>query len=117
MRSRSDRAGSGGGTGTADGKVIDFVADISGASLRFTVEQNEGLSNIVELLALTEPVIPDLPASKITSGTFGTAQIADDAVTQAKLQGEQLGSRRADRGQRGRHFGDLSTRTRSGRAS
>ena len=99
--------GSGGGTGTADGKVIDFVAAISGAALSFTVEQNEGLSNIVELLTLTEPTIPNLPASKITTGEFGTVRLADDAVTQAKLANNSVHAR-ADRGQRGRHFGDFS---------
>ncbi len=35
--------------------------------------------------ALADTDIPALPASKITSGTFATALIADDAVTGAKL--------------------------------
>jgi hypothetical protein len=35
--------------------------------------------------ALADTDIPELPASKITTGTFGTALIADDAVTGQKL--------------------------------
>lgn len=35
--------------------------------------------------SLADTDIPSLPASKITSGTFGTALIADDAVTGQKL--------------------------------
>ena len=38
--------GSGGGTGTADGRVTAFTATASGPTVTFTVEQNEGLSNI-----------------------------------------------------------------------
>ena len=77
--------GSGGGGGTADGRVTAFTATASGPTVTFTVEQNEGLSDIDETLTLTDANIPNLPASKITTGAFGTSQIADDAVTQAKL--------------------------------
>lgn len=34
---------------------------------------------------LADTDVPSLPASKITSGTFATARIADDAITAAKL--------------------------------
>ena len=77
--------GGGGGGGTADGKVIAFTATASGPAITFTVEQNEGISNIVESLTLDDSNIPNLPASKITTGEFGTDRLADDAVTQAKL--------------------------------
>ena len=77
--------GSGGGGGSADGRVSGFTAVIVGGAVRFTVEQTEGLANIPTDLALTEPTIPNLPASKITTGTFGMNRLATNSVHAAQL--------------------------------
>jgi hypothetical protein len=41
---------------------------------------------------LTEAAIPNLPASRITSGTFPTARIADSAITTAKINNGAVNS-------------------------
>ena len=51
----------------------------------FTKVTIDGEGHVTTGATLAEADVPDLPASKITSGTFGAALIASDAVTGAKL--------------------------------
>lgn len=73
------------GTGLAvdgTGLVNHSNAVVSGTATKVTYD-NQG--HITGALTLEASDIPDLPASKITSGAFATERIANDAVTGAKL--------------------------------
>ena len=78
--------GSGGGGGSADGRVSDFIVDATGGTtITFTVEQTEGIGNLGDTVTLDDSNIPDLPASKITSGEFGMNRLATNSVHAAQL--------------------------------
>ena len=73
--------------------------DVSNQGLNST-QQGNALTNLGITASLAEinilddglaaSDIPNLAASKITSGTFATARIADDAITTAKIADDQI---------------------------
>ena len=64
-----------GGGGMADGVVSDADFTVSGSTFTLTLERTEGGSNLMGDFELTPATIPDLSASKITSGTFSASRI------------------------------------------
>jgi hypothetical protein len=78
-----------GAVSVGDGLAVDAAGSVSvdntataGEYTKVTINA-KGLVTSGETLAADD--IPDLSASKITSGTFGTSLIASDAITAAKL--------------------------------
>ena len=63
--------------------TLNHSNTITGATVSDITFDNQG--HITAAAALTAGSIPNLDASKITTGTFATALLADDAVTGAKL--------------------------------
>jgi hypothetical protein len=83
-------------TSSAKGAVIPgtgLSVDVSGnlnhtntaTTGTFTKVTIDGQGHVTTGDTLADTDIPDLPASKITSGTIGSALIASDAITAAKL--------------------------------
>jgi hypothetical protein len=72
------------GTGlSVSAGVLNHTNSATGATVNGITFDNQGhISTAVPLVATD---VPSLDASKITSGTFGTAYIANDAVTGVKL--------------------------------
>ena len=63
--------------------TLNHSNSVTGATVSGITFDAQG--HISAAVDLVESDIPDLSASKITSGTFATALIADDAITAAKL--------------------------------
>ena len=63
--------------------TLNHINSVTGATVSGITFDNQG--HISGAVALLPGDIPELNASKITSGTFATALIADDAITAAKL--------------------------------
>jgi len=63
--------------------VLDHSNSVTGATISGITFDNEG--HITAAVALIASDIPELAASKITSGTFGTDLIADGAINGNKL--------------------------------
>ena len=72
------------GTGLAVAAgTINHTNAVSGSTVSSITFDNQG--HITAAVPLVEADIPSLAASKITSGTFATAFIADDSITGVKL--------------------------------
>jgi hypothetical protein len=72
------------GTGLAVAAgTINHANAVSGSTVSSITFDNQG--HITAAVPLVEADIPSLAASKITSGTFATAFIADDSITGVKL--------------------------------
>jgi hypothetical protein len=72
------------GTGLAvSGSTLNHSNAVTGATVSGITYDNQG--HITSAVALTATDIPDLSASKITTGTFPTDLIADNAITADKL--------------------------------
>ena len=65
------------------GGILQHANQITGGTFPKVSFDNQG--HITSGVNLVESDIPDLPASKITSGTFATPFIADRAITKEKL--------------------------------
>jgi hypothetical protein len=63
--------------------TLNHTNSVTGATVSGITFDAQG--HISAATALVAADIPDLDASKVTSGTFATALIADDAITAAKL--------------------------------
>jgi hypothetical protein len=63
--------------------TLNHTNNVTGATVSGITFDAQG--HISAAVDLVEADIPDLSTSKITSGTFATALIADDAITAAKL--------------------------------
>lgn len=72
------------GTGLAvDGSTLNHSNAVTGATVSGITFDAQG--HITAAVALASTDVPELDASKITTGTFGTALLADDSVTADKL--------------------------------
>jgi hypothetical protein len=72
------------GTGLAvDGSTINHSNAVTGTTVSGITFDNQG--HITAAVVLQQADIPSLDASKITTGTFSTDFVADDAVTADKL--------------------------------
>ena len=77
-------------SGTAVAGAVDDKADkanITGATKCKLTYNGQGI--VTDGSDLSDSDIPNLPASKITSGTFDTDRIADDAITAAKVKDDE----------------------------
>jgi len=70
---------------TVDGNGVLSLADSGVAAGTYGKVTVSGKGIVTSASSLVASDIPALPASKVTSGVFGTAFIADDAVTMDKL--------------------------------
>jgi len=80
---------SGGGlTVDGSGNLTTSTSGISAGTYQSITVNNKGVATAGA--ALTEALIPVLPASKITSGSFDAARIANDSITGDKLSNDSV---------------------------
>ena len=78
----------GSGLSVASGGTLNHTnSTTAGTYTKVTVDAQGHVTSAVTLAAAD---IPDLDAAKITTGTFPTARLADDAVTAAKLADQSV---------------------------
>ena len=78
----------GSGLSVASGGTLNHTnSTTAGTYTKVTVDAQGHITSAVTLAAAD---IPDLDAAKVTTGTFPTARLADDAVTAAKLADQSV---------------------------